>query len=413
MNKLKSLYEAVLNIGVYSESKEHKQIRLLNSFCITWGLLIIPFAIADLFFSNNIIGSFVIHSIGLSCMFIVFWAQKNKKYTLARFSFLIILTILISLFTNFVEVGRNLEIVYFLVPLMSLLIVKDHRINLFFLVLCFVLFYVPNVVLNHYDKLFKNPVIILSVFVGGYVILNYSQSLNSKKEAEILKSKKELEFAYEQLEDRKQSELAHLQLKSLKAQMNPHFMFNAMNSIQSLVLKGDKHEAYNYLTKFASLIRENLNMSEKSFVDFEEELSLLKKYLELERLRFRDNFEYEIIGEENVTDVKIPSMIIQPFVENSIKHGLLHKLKGVKKVSISFYEEEVFKCVIIDNGIGMKASKEINSLSFKEESFSTKAIEDRLSLLKDYYKTDIGFKYEKIKEGTKVVIKIPYINSNE
>ncbi len=413
MTKLKTIYERILNTGVYPDSKEHKQIRLLNSFCITWGLLLIPFATADLFFSNNVIGSFVIHSIGLFCMFIVFWAQKNKKYTLARFSFLIILTILISLFTNFVEVGRNLEIVYFLVPLMSLLIVKDHKINLFFLILCFILFYVPNIILNHYENLFKNPIIILSVFVGGYVILNYSQSLNRKKEAELLKSKKELELAYEQLEERKQSELAHLQLKSLKAQMNPHFMFNAMNSIQSLVLKGDKHEAYNYLTKFASLIRENLNMSEKSFVDFEEELSLLKKYLELERLRFRDNFEYEIIGEENVTDVKIPSMIIQPFVENSIKHGLLHKIKGTKRVSIAFYEEDVFKCVIIDNGIGIEASRKINLQNFKEESFSTKAIQDRLSLLKDYYKTDIGFKYEKIEKGTKVVIKIPYIHSNE
>ncbi|GGG89115.1 hypothetical protein GCM10011416_01920 [Polaribacter pacificus] len=218
-----------------------------------------------------------------------------------------------------------------------------------------------------------------------------------------------LEKAYSELEKRQKGELAHLQLKSLKAQMNPHFMFNAMNSIQSLVLKGDKYEAYNYLTKFASLIRENLNMSEKSFVGFDEELSLLKKYLELEKLRFRDDFEYEIVDEHEIEDIKIPSMIIQPFIENAIKHGLLHKINGVKKVKIQFYFDDVFTCVITDNGIGLEASKAINDKNLnKETSFSTKAIQERLALLKKYYNSDIGFTYQDIEEGTQVVLKIPY-----
>lgn len=403
MKSLTKLYNHILNLGVYEENiHEHKRIRLLNSFCITWGLLIIPFGIADLFFSNNILGSMLIHFIGFLCLFLVFWAQKKGNFKLARFSFLIILTFLVSLFTNYVEKGKNLEIVYFLIPLMSLLIVNDLKTNLFFLALCFVLFYIPNIVFNHYDILFKNPVIILAVFIGGFVILNYSQTLNKKNEAKLAN-------AYKELEEQKKNELAHLQLKSLKAQMNPHFMFNAMNSIQNLVLKGDKEEAYNYLTKFSSLIRENLNMSEKSFVSFEEELSLLQKYLELEKLRFREDFEYEIIGAEYIDDIKVPSMIIQPFVENSIKHGLLHKLNGVKKVKIKFAIDDVFKCIIEDNGVGIKASKEINKRNQNQNnSFSTKAIKDRLSLLKDYYKTDIGFHYEKVTEGTKVVIKIPY-----
>ena len=216
-------------------------------------------------------------------------------------------------------------------------------------------------------------------------------------------------MAYLELEERKKSELAHLQLKSLKAQMNPHFMFNAMNSIQSLVLKGDKHEAYNYLTKFASLIRENLNMSEKSFIEFDEELSLLKKYLELEKLRFREDFEYIIIGENSIEDIKIPSMIIQPFIENALKHGLLHKTEGIKKVKIEFSLNTVFKCIITDNGVGIKVSEEINKKNHnKEVSFSTKAIKERLALLKTYYNSDIGFEYENITEGTKVVLKIPY-----
>lgn len=194
MKMILKTYNYILNLGLSNDNiNEHKRIRLLNGFCITWGLLIIPFIIADLFFSHNVLGSLLIHGIGFCCLFIVFWAQKNKKFTLARFSFLIILTFLISLFTNYVEVGKNLEIVYFLVPLMSLLIIKDIRVNLFFLLLCFTLFYVPNLLLNHYEVLFKNPVIILSVFIGGFVILNYSQSLNRKSE-------NDLEIAYKELE---------------------------------------------------------------------------------------------------------------------------------------------------------------------------------------------------------------------
>ena len=150
-------------------------------------------------------------------------------------------------------------------------------------------------------------------------------------------------------------------------------------------------------------------MSEKSFIEFEQELSLLKKYLELEKLRFKDNFEYIIQGEDISGNIKIPTMIIQPFIENAIKHGLLHKTSGIKKVKIEFSINKVFKCTITDNGVGLKVSKEINDHNYsKEASFSTKAIQEKLELLKTYYNTDIGFKYKEMDEGTKVILKIPY-----
>ncbi|WP_095070722.1 LytS family sensor histidine kinase [Tenacibaculum jejuense] len=152
----------------------------------------------------------------------------------------------------------------------------------------------------------------------------------------------------------------------------------------------------------------------KSFVSFHEELLLLEKYLELEELRFRGNFEYKIIIENEKEAIKIPSMIIQPFVENAIKHGLLHKKNGVKKLTLHFLIKEVLECVIIDNGIGIMASRKINEQNkVAKVSLSTNLIQDRLLLLKDYYKTDIGFHYEKVNEGTKVKIKIPYIIDHE
>lgn len=210
--------------------------------------------------------------------------------------------------------------------------------------------------------------------------------------------------------ERLQKELVSTKLETLRSQMNPHFTFNALNSIQNLILKNDKKEAYNYLTKFSNLIRDNLHLSTKSFVVFEKELSLINRYLELEKLRFKDNFLYDIIVSEDVEDIKIPTMIIQPYVENAIKHGLLHKKDGVRKLEIEFYlEERVLVSKITDNGIGMKKSKEIQKANgVKRKSFSTKSIQERLSFLRDYYETDIGVEYPNVEEGTTVIVKIPY-----
>ncbi|WP_435262153.1 histidine kinase [Tenacibaculum sp. nBUS_03] len=213
--------------------------------------------------------------------------------------------------------------------------------------------------------------------------------------------------------ERMQKQLVSSKLESLQSQMNPHFTFNALNSIQNLVLKGERHEAYDYLTKFSFLIRENLNMSKKSFVHFDNELQLLIKYLELEKLRFGGEFTYEIKGDALIEDIKIPTMIIQPYLENALKHGLLHKKGDDKKIILEFSQEKgVLKCIVSDNGIGVEAAKKIKKESnITRESFSTKAIKDRLAFLRDYYKTDIGVVYEKVTKGTKVVIKIPFSKS--
>ncbi|WP_431164707.1 sensor histidine kinase [Tenacibaculum halocynthiae] len=403
MEVLRRGYKFALNIGIYdTNEREHKKIRLLNAFCLTWAICICFFMILDPFFSQSLDRSIVLHLFSFVTIVSVYGLQKHKKYITARVLFIITLIVVTFIFANFIEPSRMMENFYFVYPLVALILIDNKKITISIMIFCWLLYYVPyKLIPGIYPIKIFNPLLLLSAFVGCYVILNYSQSLN-------LKNEKKLEKAYQELEDKKKNELAHLQLKSLKAQMNPHFTFNALNSIQSLILKEDKHAAYVYLTKFASLIRENLNMSEKSFVHFEEELSLLKKYLELEKLRFKNDFKYQIKGIENIGDIKIPSMIIQPFVENSIKHGLLHKVDGIKNLKVSFYKDEVFKCVITDNGIGLKKSQEINKLNNKEKSFSTSAINDRLNLLKEFYKTDIGFVYEEALEGVKVVIRIPY-----
>lgn len=208
-----------------------------------------------------------------------------------------------------------------------------------------------------------------------------------------------------------EKQLIYSSITSLKAQMNPHFLFNAINTIQSFILKSNKEKAYTYLTKLSFLIRENLNMSEKAFVGLNEEIELISTYLELEKIRFKNEFKYDLIVHDNTfpSDIKIPSMVIQPFIENAIKHGLMHK-EGDKYLKIEFKQTSYLECIITDNGVGRKAAKIINAnnVFHGHESFSTNAIKKRFDLLKEFYNLKLGFWYDDLKpHGTIVKINIP------
>ena len=215
-----------------------------------------------------------------------------------------------------------------------------------------------------------------------------------------------------------EKKLAESTITTLKAQMNPHFTFNTMNAVQSLILKGNRDEAYHYLAKFSLLLRENLNVSEKNFIGFDKELEMITTYLELEKLRLRKDFEYHITGTETIGDIKIPAMIIQPFVENAIKHGLLHK-EGKKKLTLNFQQSKLLQCTVTDNGIGRKAAEAIRkNRKDRHSSFSTGAMEKRFALLRAYYKLDLGFAYTDLEEknvltGTQVTLNIPYFTDDD
>ena len=122
-----------------------------------------------------------------------------------------------------------------------------------------------------------------------------------------------------------------MELTALKSQMNPHFIFNALNSIQEFIILNDKKKANQFMGKYADLVRSTLDMSDKESITLEEEVKSLELYLELEKLRFEDNFSYsiDVSGDLVEKNYKLPAMLIQPYVENAIKHGLLHK-QGAK-----------------------------------------------------------------------------------
>jgi ligand-binding sensor domain-containing protein len=182
-------------------------------------------------------------------------------------------------------------------------------------------------------------------------------------------------------------QLLELRSKALKAQMNPHFTFNVMNSIQHYILHNNKEAANKYMTKFSKLIRLILTHSEQKVIMLNEEIKALELYMELEQVRFEESFEFllDIEPEVEVLDWYIPSMLIQPYVENAIKHGILPA--GVKgKLSIRFSKyEDLLKCVIEDNGIGRKRSAEL-SKNREHRSMGTNITQERLEVMNILYK---------------------------
>lgn len=207
------------------------------------------------------------------------------------------------------------------------------------------------------------------------------------------------------------NELNASKLAAIQSQMNPHFIFNAMNSIQDLILKGDIENSYSYVTTFSNLVRSTLKYSERDFIDFEQELELLGLYLSLEKLRFEDDLDYTITNLVE-DDIQLPPLLIQPFVENALLHGLLHKA-GLKKLLIRFELNAALTCTIEDNGIGRQRAMEIRARQRGEhESFSGKAIRKRFDILSDVHQGEFGYVQEDIMlhgqvVGTRTILQIP------
>ena len=205
-------------------------------------------------------------------------------------------------------------------------------------------------------------------------------------------------------------------LTSIKAQMNPHFFYNALNTIQAYIFTNDADNASKYLSKFSKLTRKILEMSEADLVKLSEEIDTLKLYLELEQSRFEDDFTFHIYVDDSVDleMTRLPPMLVQPYVENAIKHGLLHK-QGNKTVEIRFEKRDAYIYISIeDNGIGRQMSNELNTIKKnKHKSFATDANAKRIDVLNKSTANQVSFEIiDKMDEnnlptGTCVLLKIP------
>ena len=206
-----------------------------------------------------------------------------------------------------------------------------------------------------------------------------------------------------------------LEQKALQLQMNPHFLFNSLNSIQSFIVKNDIDNAIHYLSKFSQLMRRTLSNSRESFVILRDELQALQLYLEIEKLRFSDSFTYSIHLDDEVDDsfVEIPPMILQPYVENAIIHGLMHKQNDRKlKIEVRLNGEDLL-VFIEDNGIGREKAAELKRASgIERQSRGMLITGERLEILNQYTKDAYAVKVidlfdeQEKPNGTRVEINI-------
>ena len=248
----------------------------------------------------------------------------------------------------------------------------------------------------------------------------YLEEVNERKELE-------LEIKYEAERKAQETRLLRLeatklQLKALRAQMNPHFMYNALNSIQNYITSQNVDSAAKYLAKFAHLMRQSLDYSDLENISLEKEIEFLENYLEInQKLRFANHLTYEIIIDEEIEEdiLGVPTMIIQPYVENAIEHGLRSKDQGHIKVIFALSDEDTILCIVEDNGIGRKKARQLrlqDVRNINHRSRGTAITEERLKILHnskdpEVFVETIDLKNPKTGEalGTCVKIKIPIV----
>ncbi|MBJ2173971.1 histidine kinase [Aureibaculum sp. A20] len=219
------------------------------------------------------------------------------------------------------------------------------------------------------------------------------------------------------LKETSDKELAELKITSLRSQMNPHFIFNSLNSIKLYIINNEKENAVYYLNKFSKLIRKILNASQEKEISLADEIETMQLYVNIENIRFNNEIEFEVVIDQslNLDTIKIPSLILQPFLENAIWHGLASiKEKKILKIKVNKDDEFHLSITIIDNGIGRKKSAEINSRKIhKTTSVGIKLTEERLSNFAKEYQNDYSITFtdlmdgKKKPKGTMVEIKLP------
>src|SRR5690606_14845146 len=270
----------------------------------------------------------------------------------------------------------------------------------------------------------KKQKAVVSLILGGFVMvllffLLIYRNLNLKKNARLLlqeQEKKRLKTEYE-------NNLLQAEILASRMQMNPHFLFNCLNSIKYLIQKENFKEAINYLTVFSRFVRSVLETGQKKEIPLNEELELIKKYVQLEENRFDQNFTFNInymnVSPEDTACILIPPMLLQPFVENAIWHGLLPSKRETKVLEIDIVRDNTDGHLIIkDNGVGRKNDKMVPTVDL-HKSLGTRITQDRIDLFNKTCQSTISFEivdlYNDLHEpmGTKVILSLKGIVKRE
>ncbi|HEY3385118.1 MAG TPA: histidine kinase, partial [Saprospiraceae bacterium] len=251
--------------------------------------------------------------------------------------------------------------------------------------------------------------VVLGMVILGLAVALYKFLVSRAKKEERLKA----DFEHQ---------VSEVQMQALRAQMNPHFLFNSLNSIKYFAISKSKDETAAYLSKFSLLVRSILNNSKSRTISLKDELDALQLYIEIEHLRLDGKFDYtvDIDSSIHVRQAQIPPMILQPYVENAIWHGLMHKEgRGMLLVQVKDMGHQI-QCVIEDNGIGRAKSAEFrNARNDHKKSVGMQITSDRITLINRIYKIDTQVHVVDLTDkdghaaGTRVVINVPLIRDEE
>jgi len=251
----------------------------------------------------------------------------------------------------------------------------------------------------------KRQLIIKNSAMGGASVLLLAGAIifvlyKRRRDAE--EQKKESDF---------KAEVSETEMKALRSQMNPHFIFNSLNSIGDYISRNDNKAADNYLSKFAKVMRMILENSEQKEVSLADDLKALELYMQLESLRMNNKFTYEIQVDEAIDKeaTLIPPLLLQPFVENSIWHGISKKQGTGKIVIIIKKEGDMINCIVEDDGIGRNQSSQQNSESMAPEkkSLGMKITKSRIDIINKLKKSKAGVQLFDLPQGTKVELRLP------
>jgi tetratricopeptide (TPR) repeat protein len=251
--------------------------------------------------------------------------------------------------------------------------------------------------------------LLLTLIIAGLLLWQFLRYRSRvEREREIMEKLRADEAHLRQLQE--------TELRALRSQMNPHFIFNCLNAVKSLVLKNENEAASQYITKFSRLVRMVLENSRNEWISLEEELNILTLYLEIEQTRFNNSFQYwiNIEGDVDTNGVKIPPMLIQPYVENAIWHGLMHKEgNGNVTISIQEKEENIIEINVLDDGVGRQKAKALKSkTATKNKSLGMEISTDRLNIINQIYKVNTKVEVQDLVDsqgiacGTNVCLKL-------
>lgn len=249
------------------------------------------------------------------------------------------------------------------------------------------------------------------IAIAGFLLfILISAYYNYKEKRKLEKYEKSRQF------EEQKRKVIEAKLIALRSQMNPHFTFNSLAAIQNVMINFSVKEAVDYMGKFSSLVRKILENSENLYIYLDEELEMLQLYLMLENIRFNNEIDYSFKVAPSIEQdfVEIPSMIIQPFIENAIIHGLAPKNEGIKRIEVEFHEDfESIYCSITDTGVGRKKAREIAKKSgIKHQSLGIKITEERLKLFGAGENDEFAFEIKDLYDdegtatGTQVQIKL-------